>query len=80
MANITLQAHFDGKQILLDEPFELEPNDKLLVTVMNKEFDAHEREDWIAIAEGALNRAYSNDEPEYTLNMIKEPNPKYESR
>ncbi len=80
MANITLQAHFDGKQILLDEPFDLQPNDKLLITVLTKELDAREREDWAAIAKSSLSRAYSNDEPEYTPNMIKEPNPKYEGR
>lgn len=80
MANITLQAHFDGKQILLDEPFELSLNDKLLITVLTKELDASEREDWITIAKGSLSGAYSDDEPEYTTHMIKEPNPKYESR
>ena len=29
----TIPAHFDGQHILLDEPLELEPNTKLLVTV-----------------------------------------------
>jgi hypothetical protein len=26
METVTLRAHYDGKQILLDEPFQLEPN------------------------------------------------------
>jgi hypothetical protein len=36
-----------------------------------------EREDWMLGAEEALARAYSDEEPEYTLDMIREPNPKY---
>ncbi len=70
---ISLAAHFDGKQILLDEPFELEPNVKLIVTVL-----PDERGDWQLSAKKNLARAYGNDEPEYELDLIKEPNPEYE--
>jgi hypothetical protein len=31
---VTVKAHFDGQQIQLDEPVELKPNTKLLVTVL----------------------------------------------
>ena len=34
MENVTLHAHYDGKQVLFDEPVELLPNTKLLVTVI----------------------------------------------
>ncbi len=34
MANITLHGHYDGKQILLDEQFDLKPNTNLLITVL----------------------------------------------
>jgi len=70
---ISLAAHFDGKQILLDEPFELEPNVKLIVTVL-----PDEREDWRLAAKKNLARAYGDDEPEYGLDLIKENNPRYE--
>lgn len=46
MQTITLRAHFDGRQILLDEPYELEPNTKLIVSVVytsNKERDEQTR-------------------------------------
>jgi len=33
----TIPAHFDGQHILLDEAVELEPNRKLLVTVLPKD-------------------------------------------
>ena len=70
---ISLAAHFDGKQILLDEPFDLEPNVKLIITVL-----PNEREDWRLAAKKNLARAYGDDEPEYELDLIKERNPEYE--
>jgi hypothetical protein len=78
----TLRAHFDGRQIVLDEPFELEPDTELLVTVLPKEQseEAAEREAWLKLSEKRLQDAYGEAEPEYSLDMIKEPNPQYESR
>ncbi|HXG38553.1 MAG TPA: hypothetical protein VNL36_07270 [Bacteroidota bacterium] len=35
----TARAHFDGKQILLDEPLNLKESDKLLVMVLDKNTD-----------------------------------------
>jgi len=58
----TIAAHFDGKQILLDEPVELEPDTKLLVTVLPK--DA-ERDAWLRLSAKRLENAYSDEEEEY---------------
>lgn len=79
METKTLRAHFDGSQILLDEPFELEPNVELIITVLPKS-SAEEREDWTRLSLESLARAYSDDEPEYSLDLIKEANPAYEGR
>lgn len=78
----TLRAHFDGSQIVLDEPFELEPNAELLVTVLPKEQSEEdaEHEAWVKLSLKRLQDAYGEDEPEYSLDMIKEPNPHYERR
>ena len=76
-AKITLKAHFDGKQIRLDEPFELKPQTPLLVVVGQVD---EEREDWYRLSGKGLEAAYGEDEPEYTEDMIKEPNPDYERR
>ncbi|MGA9997025.1 MAG: hypothetical protein WBP93_16530 [Pyrinomonadaceae bacterium] len=38
-----------------------------------------EREDWIRLSLESLAEAYGDDEPEYSLDLIKEPNPEYES-
>jgi hypothetical protein len=45
MKNVTLHAHFDGRQIVLDEPFELEPGARLIITVL-PESAGEERADW----------------------------------
>ena len=79
METKTLRAHFDGSQILLDEPCELEPNVELIITVLPKSSD-EEREDWARLSLESLARAYSDDEPEYSLDLIKETNPAYEGR
>jgi hypothetical protein len=77
MEKITLRAHFDGRQILLDEPFELEPNTELIVTVLPKAVD-EEREDWARLSLESLAHAYGDNEPDYPLDLIKEANPEYE--
>ena len=79
MGTVTLRAHFDGNQILLDEPFELEPNMELLVTFLPNSL-VDERSAWTQLSLESLARAYSDDEPEYSLDLIKEANPDYEGR
>lgn len=79
MENITLRAHFDGKQILLDDPMELEPDTQLMVTVLPKSKNG-EGSEWARLSLESLARAYDDDEPEYSLDLIKEPNPEYEGR
>jgi hypothetical protein len=79
METKTIRAHFDGGQLLLDEPFELESNVELIITVLPKS-SAEEREDWTRLSLEGLARAYSNDEPESSLDLIKKANPAYERR
>ena len=52
----------------------------LHIEIVREEHDEEikEREEWYKFAAANLARAYSDDEPEYTLDMIKEPNPEYE--
>ncbi len=76
MENISLRAHYDGTQIQLDEPFELQPNTKLLVTVI--QLPDPESTAWLNFSAQGLDAAYSDDEPEYPLSLIKEQNPEYE--
>jgi len=39
-----------------------------------------EREDWLQTSLKGLENAYDEDEIEYSLDLIKEPNPDYEGR
>ena len=78
MSVITLPAHFDGERIRLDEPYDLKPDTKLLVTVLPEEQEDEEREAWFRLSSEGLARAYGEEEPEYPIDLIKEPNPDYE--
>ena len=78
METISVSAHFDGERIRLDEPIELEPDTRLIVTVLPKHNG--EREAWLALSAGRLADAYSADEEGYPLDSIKEANPEYEGR
>jgi hypothetical protein len=73
-----IPAHFDGERILLDEPVALLPNTRLLVTVVTPEEE--EQEDWYRLSLVGLDRAYGNDEPEYSLDDLKSGNPDYDGR
>jgi hypothetical protein len=80
MTNITLPAHFDGEQIVLDTPYALEPQTKLLVTVLANPDPKDERSDWLQASASGLANAYGPDEVEYSLQLIKKANPEYEPR
>jgi len=63
MASLRALAHYDGKQILLDEPVELPVGRRLLVTVL----DVNDEEaDHYSLAAAGLAAAYGTSEPEYT--------------
>ena len=70
MPNAVLKAHYDGKHIVLDEPFDLPANAPLMVTVFAP--DA-ERSEWAALGAKTLARAYGDEEPEYTAADVKVP-------
>ena len=79
MKTTTLSAHFDGKQIILEEPLQLRPNTRLLVTVLPDSSGEFER-DWSTIAANGLAAAYGPEEPDYPDSTIQEPNPGYGKR
>ena len=76
MKTVTLRAHFDGDQIQLDEPFLLEPDTSLAVTVLPK--DQGGDPEWSLLSTQGLAAAYGDAEPDYPLDLIREPNPDYE--
>ena len=80
MPIIALSAHYDGERICLDEEFDLEPNSKLIVTVLPNEETDTEHEAWLHLSGQTLEHAYGEDEPEYSSGLLKEVNPSYETR
>ena len=70
MKPVVLKAHFDGRQIKLDEPYALPANAQLMITVLP---DGASEETWRELAKLGLARAYGDDEPDYPLGMVAEP-------
>ncbi len=75
-----LPAHFDGLRICLDEPFDLEPDIKLIVSVLPRLESDDEHEAWLLLSGQRLEDAYGENEPEYSSDLLKEVNPAYEAR
>jgi hypothetical protein len=71
---LEIQGHFDGTQVLFDEPCTLKPNTKLIIKVV----EDNEDDEWYLLGKKNLAGAYSDDEPEYSLDSIIEVNPEYE--
>lgn len=62
MEAITLPAHFDGDRILLDEPYELEPETNLVVTILPKQT---EQEAWLQTLQEIEERSrFMNPKPD----------------
>jgi hypothetical protein len=80
MSPVTIRAHFDGEHIRLDEPCQLESDAQLLIVILPEQADDGEHEDWERLSRRALENAYADDKPDYSLDAIKEPNPEYERR
>lgn len=55
----------------------MKANDKLLVTVLSPNDHSEEKNEWLDVSANQLNRAYSDEESQYSQAMIKEPNPEY---
>jgi hypothetical protein len=76
MGTVTLKAHFDGKHICLDEPYELQPDSKLIVSVLSGDTLEDERQAWLAASQAGLARAYGDDEPDYSNAVLREAPPR----
>ena len=50
MPTVALQAHFDGKHIVLDEPYDLPANASLMVTLLPSSPDEDTEEAWLKAA------------------------------
>jgi hypothetical protein len=66
MPKVSLQAHFDGEKIVLDEPMDLPVDTRLVVTVLQPhvEDDADAEEAWLRAAAGSDAFAFLADDAE----------------
>ena len=69
MPLMSIPAHFDGTQVLLDEKVALPLNARLLVTVLDG--SNKDREEFLKLAANSLATAYSDEEVEYTAADLK---------
>jgi hypothetical protein len=69
MPTVAIPAHFDGKNIVLDEPYELPPNASLLVTLLPATVEANTEDAWLAAAASSDTFAFLADDVEdiYTV-------------
>jgi hypothetical protein len=69
----------DGKIELIDS-VSIPEGTKVFVIPISLESDTEEIDNWDYFSLKNLNQCYAENEPEYTLESIKEDNPNYERR
>ena len=69
MPTVTLQAHFDGQRIVLDEPYDLPAKANLMVTLLPASADTDSEEVWLRAAASSDAFAFLADPAEdiYTV-------------
>ncbi len=71
----TLEARVvDSTHLELSEPIDTPSGSRIVVSLADRK-ELEDRELWLAASSQGLESAYGDDEPEYTLDMIREPNP-----
>ncbi len=68
----------DATHLELSEPVDLPAGSKLVLSVVEVDEEIDERRQWLAASDRALGAAYGDSEPDYSLDLIKEPNPEYD--
>jgi len=76
MQAIETTANFNEKGELEIDNLPLIKNQKVKLLILLEE---NEMNEWHQFSGQHLSDAYCKDEPEYTLGMLKEPNPDYKS-
>ncbi len=68
----------DATHLELAEPVDLPAGRKLVVSLVDAEQDYDQRQQWLAASAAGLQEAYSDSEPNCSLDQVKEPNPQYD--
>ena len=67
----------DATHLELFQPIQIPPHSKIMIAVIAADDLADEREFWYQLADQGLAMAYGDNEPDYSLAVIREPNPEY---
>ncbi len=72
--SLVVEVVFDGDVFRPVKPVNLKPNTRMEITITD------EREDWLDFSAAQFENGFGDDEPEYSLDSVKEINPEYEGR
>ncbi|HLE53585.1 MAG TPA: hypothetical protein VI755_16070 [Anaerolineales bacterium] len=67
----------DSRHLKLKKPIQNPPGSKVMITIEPAEAIA-EDQSWYTLSAGGLQAAYGEDEPDYSLERIKIPNPEFQ--
>ena len=66
----------DSRHLKLKKPIQIPPGSEVMITIEPAEAIAEDQA-WYTLSAGGLQAAYGMDEPDYSLERIKIPNPEY---
>lgn len=69
----------DSTHLELLEAIDAPSGHRLIISAVDPKEDTGERSDWLQLSAQGLERAYGEDEPEYSPEMIKWVNPEFEA-
>ena len=67
----------DATHLELSEPVDLPLGRRLVVSVVEVDEEVDERRQWLAASAATLRAAYSDSEPDYSLDLLTAQNPEY---
>ena len=68
----------DSRHLKLKKPIKIAPGSTVIITIESAEGVADYQE-WYLLSSQGLLEAYGEDEPDYSLERIKIPNPEYQA-
>jgi len=75
---VTVQARvIDATHLELAEPIQAAQGARVTVSVSEAGDEAIERKAWLLLSAEALGRAYTDTEPDYPPDLVREQNPEY---
>ncbi len=66
----------DARHLMLKNPIEIPPGSKVLITIVPNKSNGND--DWFSLSIQQLEAAYGEDEPDYPLSLIKNPNAEFQ--